>query len=289
MSSLKLCFWALPRRGEMYASSCFGFRSRVSPRRATYFLLLRQKKVGKEKATLLSVSLRFATGNLRCSAQEGVRRTRFAQTAAALAPPAPALLGTARREWCGPSLRSALGLPGRAFASLGGGGWGGADVGRASGCCGISSTIGIDGTSGTNGIHRTSSTSGADSPRNPNCATPSFQALQARSARSALEAERSDGPQFCNPLWLRRGAQRFADQGSPLSERSEFGRDPAKREHRRLPRSAAKGSQTAGSPFLCLLSFGEAKESESAAGPRPGPGKQTRQATQQATKEGASQ
>ncbi|MET3491664.1 hypothetical protein ABIC41_005493, partial [Variovorax sp. 1128] len=41
----------------MYASSCFGFRSRVSPRRATYFLLLRQKKVGKEKATLLSVSL----------------------------------------------------------------------------------------------------------------------------------------------------------------------------------------------------------------------------------------
>ncbi len=38
------------------------------------------------------------------------------------------------------------------------------------------------------------------------------------------------------------------------------------REHRRLPRSAAKGTQTAGSPFLCLLSFGEAKESECAAG-----------------------
>jgi len=264
----------------MYASSCFGFRSRVSPRRATYFLLLRQKKVGKEKATLLSVSLRFATGNLRCSAQEGVRRTRFAQTAAALIPPAPALLGTARREWGMPSLRSALGLPGRAFASLGGGSWGGADVGRASGDSG---TIGI------NGIHRTSSTIGADSTRNPNHCPPSFQALQARSACCALEAERSDGPQVCNPLWLRRGAQRFADQGSPLSERSEFGRDPAKREHRRLPRSAAKGSQTAGSPFLCLLSFGEAKESESAAGPRPGPGKQTRQATQQATKEGASQ
>jgi len=37
------------------------------------------------------------------------------------------------------------------------------------------------------------------------------------------------------PLWLRRGAERFADQGSPLFERSEFGRDPAKREHRRLP------------------------------------------------------
>jgi len=42
-------------------------------------------------------------------------------------------------------------------------------------------------------------------------------------------------PGYPHPLWLRRGAQRFADQGSPLSERSEFGRDPAKREHRRLP------------------------------------------------------
>ena len=30
------------------------------------------------------------------------------------------------------------------------------------------------------------------------------------------------------------------------------------------------GTRQAGSPFLCLLSFGEAKESRSAAGPRPG-------------------
>ena len=36
-------------------------------RRRTYFLLLRQKKVGKEKATPLAVSLRFAAGSLRCS------------------------------------------------------------------------------------------------------------------------------------------------------------------------------------------------------------------------------
>ncbi|MBB3639325.1 hypothetical protein FHY06_002443 [Variovorax sp. BK613] len=254
----------------------FVFRGRVSPRRATCFLLLRQKKVGKEKATLLSVSLRFATGNLRCSAQEGVRRTRFAQTAAALIPPAPALLGTARREWGVPSLRSALGLPGWAFASLGGGGWGGADIDWANG---INDTTGTNATNAAHGkstIHSTSApstTGSAGSTRNPNHCPPSFQALQARSARSALEAERSDGPQFCNPLWLRRGAQRFADKGrSCLSEASSA--DPAKREHRRLPRSAAKGSQTAGSPFLCLLSFGEAKESESAAGPRPGPGKQ---------------
>ena len=42
-----------------------------SPRRATHFLLLRQEKVSKEKATLLSASLRCAAGNLRCSVQPG--------------------------------------------------------------------------------------------------------------------------------------------------------------------------------------------------------------------------
>ncbi len=39
---------------------------------ATHFLLLRQKKVSKEKATRLSGSLRFASGNLRCPAKTGV-------------------------------------------------------------------------------------------------------------------------------------------------------------------------------------------------------------------------
>ena len=53
-----------------------------------------------------------------------------------------------------------------------------------------------------------------------------------------------------HPLCMRRGAQRPADQGSRLSERSEFERDPAGREHRRLPRSEAQGTQTVGSPFL---------------------------------------
>jgi hypothetical protein len=51
---------------------------------ASNFLLRRQKKVTKEKATRLSGSLRCATGNLRCSIPAGVGRTRFAQTTAAL-------------------------------------------------------------------------------------------------------------------------------------------------------------------------------------------------------------
>ena len=50
-------------------------------RHATHFLLLRQKKVSKEKATLLSATRRFATGKLRCSVQ----------------PSGPPLLGACRR------------------------------------------------------------------------------------------------------------------------------------------------------------------------------------------------
>ncbi|PIF18923.1 hypothetical protein CLU87_2885 [Acidovorax sp. 59] len=71
------------------------------------------------------------------------------------------------------------------------------------------------------------------------------------------------------PLWMRRGAQGLADQGSRLSERSEFERDPAKPEHRRLPRSEAQGTQTVGSPFFWVLFFGEAKKSASPAGRLP--------------------
>ncbi len=41
----------------MTASSCLASRGRVSARRPTYFSLLRQRNVGKRKATLLSASL----------------------------------------------------------------------------------------------------------------------------------------------------------------------------------------------------------------------------------------
>ena len=56
----------------------------MSPRQASHFLLLRQKKVTKEKATPLAASLRFAPGSLRCSLLAGSAQTRFAQTRAAL-------------------------------------------------------------------------------------------------------------------------------------------------------------------------------------------------------------
>ena len=50
---------------------CMGLLAGGSPA-ATHFLLLRQKKVSKEKATRLSGSLRFTSGNLRCPGKTGV-------------------------------------------------------------------------------------------------------------------------------------------------------------------------------------------------------------------------
>ena len=65
-----LCIGA---RGLFGLMPLHGAGAGFSPRRATYFLLLRQKKVSKEKATPLSASLRFASGNLRCSRPAGSR------------------------------------------------------------------------------------------------------------------------------------------------------------------------------------------------------------------------
>ena len=58
-------------RCDSFSFLFFEFRGRVSPRRATYFLLLRQKNVSKEKATPLS-----ATPALRYGATCGARGSR---------------------------------------------------------------------------------------------------------------------------------------------------------------------------------------------------------------------
>ena len=95
-----------------------------------------------------------------------------------------------------------------------------------------------------------------------------------RSLALALVQRTSRCPRYPgspNPLWLRRAAQGSAEKAGRMFEPA--GRvcgSPALREQRRLPRSAAKGTQTPGAPSLCLLSLGEARESESPAGARPG-------------------
>ncbi|MGF6347964.1 hypothetical protein QF040_002677 [Variovorax sp. W2I14] len=249
--------------------SLFAFRGRVSPRQATYFLLLRQKNVSKEKATLLSASLRFASGNLRCSRFAGSRRTRFAQTAASPDPRTAALLGAARRAWgtSGPSLRSASS---RAFASLGLVSVGSVLVGSlfrsAAGLAPspLGERAGVRAAAFMRATRYFCAAGPHPSPLHKGRGSPS-RAKQRPDCKPSEAMARS----VSTPLWLRRGAERFADQGrSCLSEASSA--DPAKREHRRLPRSGAQGSQTVGSPFLCLRSFGEAKESKSPAGARPG-------------------
>jgi len=54
---------------------------RVSARLPTYFPLLAQRKVGKAKGSLLSASLRCASGNQRCSALAPGGKTRCALAA----------------------------------------------------------------------------------------------------------------------------------------------------------------------------------------------------------------
>ena len=74
------------------------------------------------------------------------------------------------------------------------------------------------------------------------------QAPRAAQAGPSEARARMDVP-LPLPLWMRRGAQGLADQGSRVSERraaARVERDPAKPEHRRLPRSEAQGTQTGG-------------------------------------------
>ena len=60
---------------DWYLDFLLGLRveAGVCARRRSNFLLLRQEKVTKEKATLLFASLRCAAGNLRCSVMAGSR------------------------------------------------------------------------------------------------------------------------------------------------------------------------------------------------------------------------
>ena len=93
------------------------------------------------------------------------------------------------------------------------------------------------------------------------------------------QAERSDGPcgaRSRSPAPLRRrGAQRAADQGPRLFERSEFERDPADREHRRAVRAADRRSGVA---FLWFLSLAKQRKGLARGGEIPASGLSSRSA-----------
>ena len=110
----------------------------------------------------------------------------------------------------------------------------------------------------------------------PACAAPC-----ARRLRPQQRAERSNGPNGClaaHPLCMRRGAQRPADQGSRLSERSAAQRVRARPRWTRAPqvaRSEAQGRRQWGRLF-----FGDfllAKQKKVTAPPGAPPGSRTRQ------------
>ena len=104
----------------------------------------------------------------------------------------------------------------------------------------------------------------------PACAVPC-----ARRLRPQQRAERSNGPNGClaaHPLCMRRGAQRPADQGSRLSERSAAQRVRARPRWTRAPqvaRSEAQGRRQWGR--LLLPSFlGDARKEGAPPGAHPG-------------------
>ena len=70
-SDFKILALGWPGVDLVLGGFCLSLYAGGSPA-ATHFLLLRQKKVSKEKATRLSGSLRFAAGNLCWSKKAGV-------------------------------------------------------------------------------------------------------------------------------------------------------------------------------------------------------------------------
>ena len=217
----------------------------LSPRRATHFLLLRQKKVSKEKATPLSASpaLRYGAtcgargrgapqNSLRALALrsdncgESVHEARV--SCGTRATPPSALLGAYR----GDGVRTSI----RAIASLG-------PVPRAQ-------------APRADRVERSEDPSGCLAVRLP---TP----LLAAPAAGRLRGGTRVGARVLRDL-TRRGCPSGAAQ-----QQSEFHGAPRKRTAAGLPRSAAQGSQTGGR--LLLPSFlGDARKEGAPPGAHPG-------------------
>ncbi len=179
--------------------------------RASYFLLLRQKKVSKEKATP-----GYAVGYADSPALLGTgggcgTRGCAPQTVLALFPPAPALLGAAHGD-----PKSVSALPAERFF----------------GCCGRLLKKGKN----QNYPGTLSATSGLPGP-----------------LRGAEQRRNAGGRRLA-----------LSEPQASLASR------PAFRVAQGIRRSR---TPTQGSPFLCLLSFGEAKESETPARRNPKPNK----------------
>ena len=222
----------------------------LSPRRATHFLLLRQKKVSKEKATPLSASLRFASGNLRCSRPAGsrsnsLRCASLRQSRALIRWP---LRSSAHTEGMGePNSQTAS----RAIASLGPLLWAQAPCAGHSACW----------------VERSDDPNGC---------------LDVHPLLAAPAAVRLRGGMGARAPMLRHLTRRGCPSGA-AQQQSEFHGAPRNRPDAGLPRSEAQGSQTGGR--LLLPSFlGDARKEGAPPGAYPGTRPQTRHASKPAHK-----
>ena len=214
----------------------------ISPRRARYFSLLRQRKVPKRKATPLSASLRFASGNLRCSRPAGsrsnsLRCASLRQSRALIRWP---LRSSAHTEGSGSPTAA------RAIASLGPVLW-------AQAPCAGRSLFGVERSDDPNGclaVH-------------PLLAAPAAGRLWGgMGARAPMLRDLT-----------RRGCPSDAAQ-----QQSEFHGAPRKRTAAGLPRSAAKGSQTGGRLSFGYFSLAKQRKVPRSPGRNPGSGPMQRHA-----------
>ena len=203
-------------------------------RRRSNFLLLRQKKVTKEKATPLSASLRFASGNLRCSRPAGsrsnsLRCASLRQSRALIRWP---LRSSAHTEGCG------SGTATRAIASLG-------PVHRVQAPRTRRSACRVERSEDPNGC------------------------LAVHPLLAAPAAGRLRGGMGVEAPMLRDLTRRGCPSGA-AQQQSEFHGAPRKRTAAGLPRSAAKGSQTGGRPFFGDFLSAKRKKVTAPPGAHPG-------------------
>ena len=214
---------------------------RESPRRATYFSLLRQRNVGKRKATPLSATLRCATGNLRWRASAGVwLNSPAAQTTPALIPPTPTIAGASRRGW----------VPG---------------TNTANAALGIGLTCPLSRVRERVRVRAGSEFPDVKHHPHPNPLPHAGEGVKPASRdgskRSDVSGPRSPFP----PLWLRRGAKGSADQGQQLFERSEFCWTPPNLSTAGCPKRSA-GTQLVGAISFSLVFLVRTRKSDSPPG-----------------------
>ncbi|VTU26830.1 hypothetical protein H4CHR_01873 [Variovorax sp. PBS-H4] len=226
--------------------SCCEAGAGASSRQPSHFLLLRQKKVTKEKATPLAAALRFATGSLRCSLFAGSAQTRFAQTRAALIREKLRSSATARGdlESNAPWRVLVWIADGREFRVLA----------HASTPCTRTHTW----------------THACPCPCPCSCSSASAYARTCSRPRAArpLVAERSDGPSI-SPLRVPRSGA-FRGSGPRVFEPQASLRGPREKRAPQVARSEAKGHAQWGRLFFGYFLLAKQKKVTRLPGRRPG-------------------